>query len=148
MIPHDKEYEVIKSRELDVDATATHITAAGFTAAELAAATRAVLSVHDGDVHYLYDGQDPTDIFGIHMSEDQGPHVVWGTTQIGNLKFVRDQGASTARLTIILETVQGTYTPSGGGTTTTAAPTTTTAAPTTTTAAPTTTTTTTTTEMP
>ena len=108
MIPHDKEYEVIKSNELDVGATPTAIATAGFTAAELAAATRAVLSVHDGGVHYLYDGQDPTDIFGVHMSEAQGPHVVWGTTHISNLKFIRDQGASTARVTIILETVQGT----------------------------------------
>ena len=111
-LPHDgKEYETISSRQLVVSASVQGIADAGFSAAELAAATRAVLSAHDGGVHYLYDGQDPTDTFGVHIGEDTGPQVVWGKTAIGNLKFIRDQGAAAASVTIILETVQGTYTP-------------------------------------
>lgn len=124
MRPHDQEYDVVACKAAAVSDSPKGIDHEdfGFSAAELAAATRAVLSVHDASVHYTYAADvDPTPTKG-HMLQDLfDPQVIWGNRNVNNLKFIRE-ASTDAVVTVTLEAPQGTY----GTTTSTTTSTTTT----------------------
>lgn len=107
-VPHDQEYEVIQTKTATVSTTAVPITDAGFgfTANELATATRAVISSHSASAHMRWDGGAPTATVGHHLGEATRPQVVWGKATIGNLQFIRE-GSQNVQVTVTLETTQG-----------------------------------------
>jgi len=105
-VPHDQEYEVIQTKTATVGGTAVAITAFGFTAGELASATRAVLSAHSASAHMRWDGGVPTATVGHHIGEGGNPQVIYGTATIGNLQFIREEHQD-VQVTITLETTQG-----------------------------------------
>tara|TARA_R110002167_G_scaffold175102_2_gene374272 strand:- start:102 stop:512 length:411 start_codon:yes stop_codon:yes gene_type:complete len=134
-VPHDQEYQAITTSSAAVSTTAITMAAFGFTAADLAAATRAVVSTHNsgsGGVSYSYDGIAPTNTSGHNLDKTDLPTVLWGNVQINNLQFIRDHQGTDGVVTITLETTQGGYaitTTTAGGTTTTSGGTTTTSYP-------------------
>ena len=107
-VPHDQEYQVIQTQTATVSSTAVPITAAGFgfTASELASATRAVVSAHSASAHMRWDGGAPTATVGHHIGEGTRPQVIYGTATIGNLQFIRE-ASQDVQVTITLETTQG-----------------------------------------
>tara|TARA_R110002167_G_scaffold175102_2_gene374273 strand:- start:515 stop:850 length:336 start_codon:yes stop_codon:yes gene_type:complete len=107
-VPHDQEYEVIKTQTATVSTVAVLLTGVGFgfTANELATATRAVMSCHSADAHYRYDGGVPTSTVGHHINEGNRPQVVYGHGNINALQFIRE-GSQDTSVTITLETSQG-----------------------------------------
>jgi len=75
----------------------------GFSATELATARRAVISCHNGGVHFRYDGGAPTGDVGHMLAENAAPEVVIGTDNLGNLQFIKDTGGNDAVLSCTLE---------------------------------------------
>lgn len=77
------------------DSAAT-MTDFGFTAAQLALAHRAVISVATAAARMRYDGSAPTTTVGMLLdpAATTSPHVVMGLTNVANLQFIRTTGSS------------------------------------------------------
>lgn len=73
----------------------------GFSADELAAADRAVISVNAEDVYATWDGTDPTTSLGHYLADTHAPFLVLGRN-VANLKFIR-AGSNDATVSITLE---------------------------------------------
>jgi hypothetical protein len=75
----------------------------GFTAAEVANATRAWISASDADVRVTWDGStDPSSTVGHLLVKDAAPVELFGNANIANLRLIRAAG-SDALVTITLE---------------------------------------------
>lgn len=73
----------------------------GFTADQLAAADRAVVTAHTQPVVATWEGTDPTNTLGHVLGTTHPPLVIKGRN-IAKLKFIR-QGGSDGAVTITLE---------------------------------------------
>lgn len=66
----------------------------GFTAAELAAADRALITSIGAAVRYRHDGVAPEAALGHYLPEDASPPLeVLGNANILGMQFIRDTGA-------------------------------------------------------
>lgn len=111
--PHsNQEYDIIGSGSATVTNVAKAIDHAdfGFSAEQLAAATRAVFSVHSGNAHYCYCGTTPTVDTGHMLQQLFPPQVVMGNPHVNNLAWIRE-GAVDCIVYVTLECEQGKYTP-------------------------------------
>jgi hypothetical protein len=72
-----------------------------FSAAELAAAERATLTVRTAGVMYRYDGGDPTATVG-HLLAQNGTATIEGNANVQALRFIREAAADAA-LSVTLE---------------------------------------------
>ena len=75
-------------------------TAVGFTTAQLASATRAIICCRTAGIMFTYDGTDPTATLGILVPEDEW--YVLESKNIGAVKMLREASAD-ANVTIVLE---------------------------------------------
>ena len=85
-----------------VSNTALGISSWSFSAADLAAATRALITARTAGVMYSYDGTTPTATLGHHIAANATVEVI-GNAAINALKMIRDD-ATDAAVTITLET--------------------------------------------
>lgn len=73
----------------------------GLTAAEIAAADRAVITAHTNNVMATWDGTNPTTTLGHLLGTTHPPMIVHGSN-IARLKFIRATGSDGA-ITVTLE---------------------------------------------
>ena len=75
-------------------------TAVGFNTAQLAAATRAIISCRTAGIMFTYDGTDPTATLGIHIKINE--YYSLESKEINKIKMLREASTS-ANVTIVLE---------------------------------------------
>jgi len=76
-----------------------------FTAEELDQANAAVFSVNGGQLHYRYDGGNPTGAAGLMLDDSGGDAtaVVFGEVNVKNLKFIKEAGGPDVTVSVQLE---------------------------------------------
>lgn len=92
----------VSMKKAVVSAAAVGINSWGFSAANLAAAVRAVISARTAGVMVSWDGTDPTSSLGHPVMQNLSISV-FGNENIQALKFIREAAAD-ADVTITLET--------------------------------------------
>lgn len=76
----------------------------GFSAGQLAEASRAVISANVNAVNFRYDGSPPTAALGFHLADGKNA-IVQGSANIAALEFIKETAGTDAVISIILEKI-------------------------------------------
>ena len=105
-MPTTFETKAYAMKDATISNTALTMTGIGFTAAQLARARRALITVDVNNVRITYDGTTPTASLGHAVSNNLASFYLEGNANIQNLQLIRGSGTD-GEVTITLETDLG-----------------------------------------